>query len=52
MNDQQDAITAAMSVFDLDGELLDRLRDRLAGMSDIHLPHGAHPGRSASSITP
>ena len=41
MDDQQDRVPAALSSPDLANELLDRLRDRLAGMRDVDLPHGS-----------
>lgn len=39
MNDQQDSIAPAASSFDLADQLLHRLRNRLARMGDVDLPH-------------
>lgn len=39
MNNQQDTVATTVSILDLADQLLHRLRNRLAGMSDVYLPH-------------
>jgi hypothetical protein len=40
MNNEQDAVAAAVSILDLDHQLLHRVRNGLTGMSDVYLTHG------------